>query len=217
MKKLFLASALSIAALSAFATETINPVGLGVGFGLGQAAASSTATSESSVRNQVGIATNVGIGLSTGANTAFGGASGATATSMGGTGVGGNATAGGAVVGAGAGAVSVNYKQAAAGAYAPRPSGPATSCRLFVGLGGTNVNGSLSGGIPIGNDQTCLSDKKLTYMDFVNSQFAGTFNKGDYLEAVCAIEGMDATEGCVAYKSSKAPVAQPALPAGYAN
>lgn len=217
MKKLFLASALSIAAFAALATETINPVGLGVGFGLGQAAASSTATAD--VRNQVGIANNVGIGLSTGANTAFGGASGATATSMGGTGVGGNATAGGAVVGAGAGAVSVvsNYKQAAAGAYAPRPSGPATSCRLFVGLGGTNVNGSLSGGIPIGNDQTCLSDKKLTYMDFVNSQFAGTFNKGDYLEAVCAIEGMDATEGCVAYKSSKAPVVQPALPAGYTN
>jgi len=195
MKKIFLASALSLAAFAALATETINPVGLGVGFGLGQAAASSTATSasESSVRNQVGIATQVGIGLSTGANSAFGG----TSTSQGGTGVGGNATAGGAVVGAGAGAVSVqnNYKQSAASAYAPRASGPATSCRLFVGLGGTNTSGSLSGGIPIGNDQTCLSDKKLSYMDAINDRFSGTFNKGDCLEAICLIEGMDVKQG----------------------
>lgn len=88
------------------------------------------------------------------------------------------------------------YKEAAQTAYAPTPQGPRTSCRLFVGLGGSGRDGSLSGGIPISNDQTCMSGAQIEFMNTVNKIQANTFTVGDYLIAVCAAEGMDKMSAC---------------------
>jgi hypothetical protein len=88
------------------------------------------------------------------------------------------------------------YKEAAQTAYAPTPSGPRTSCRLFIGFGGTNTSGALSGGVPIGQDQTCLSGAQVEFMHTVNKIKANTFTVDDYLLAVCAVEGMDKMTAC---------------------
>ena len=90
------------------------------------------------------------------------------------------------------------YKAAASTAYAPDTSSPRTSCRLFVGLGGSGRDGSLSGGIPIGNDQTCLSGAAIEAMDKANKVQAGTFLVSDYLLAICKMEGMDSMSACKA-------------------
>jgi hypothetical protein len=88
------------------------------------------------------------------------------------------------------------YEAASAPAYAPAGSAPRTSCRLFVGLGGTSTGGSLSGGIPVGNDQTCLSGAQFEFMDRINALAPRTFAAADYLQAACKVEGMAETEGC---------------------
>jgi hypothetical protein len=88
------------------------------------------------------------------------------------------------------------YEAAASTAYAPNSGAPRTSCRIFVGLGGASVNGSLSGGLPIGNDQTCLSGAQIEFMNNVNKVAPGTFGGADYLIAACAVEGMDKMAAC---------------------
>lgn len=98
--------------------------------------------------------------------------------------------------------VTTNYaapvipKPSSANAYAPEGSAPRTSCRIFVGIGGTGRDGSLSGGIPVGNDQTCLSGAQVEFMNNVNRVAPGTFTGADYLLAACKVEGMDQMAAC---------------------
>lgn len=88
------------------------------------------------------------------------------------------------------------YREAAQTAYAPATVAPRVSCRIFVGLGGSSRDGSLSGGIPIGNDQSCLSGLQIELMDKVNRVAPGTFVGKDYLAAACKVEGMEAAAAC---------------------
>lgn len=95
------------------------------------------------------------------------------------------------------------YKAASAPAYAPDGSAPRTSCRIFMGLGGSGRDGSLSGGIPIGNDQTCLSGANIEFMDKVNKVKAGTFTDVDYLREACKVEGMSEATACKNLQAAK--------------
>lgn len=162
-------------------------VGVGVGVGVGMGGEGGRATSNS---NAQGGAANAQGGAG-GNSTATGGSGGAGGSAAGGSGTGGAASAVGSVTFEGS-----TYKEAAQTAYAPDGKAPRTSCRLFVGFGGSSVNGSLSGGIPIGNDQTCVSGAMIEAMDKANKVQAGTFGIDDYLLAICAIEGMDKTKRC---------------------
>lgn len=115
------------------------------------------------------------------------------------TGYGGNAT------GNGAGNVTtidvaapVIPKPASNTAYAPDIPTTAKSCRLFIGMGGTSRDGSGSGLVPIGNDQTCLSVTAVQLMIEINTaQRRGSqpapFGTADILSAACKIEGMKDT------------------------
>lgn len=183
-------------------------IGIGVGVGLGGAGGSSTAyggkggeggsaavvgSGNSSNRNEN---SNVGLNLQGQQQSASSNQSQSNTSANSVTGYGGNATGNGA-----GNSTSVNfegstYKEAAQTAYAPTPQGPRTSCRLFVGLGGSGRDGSLSGGIPISNDQTCMSGAQIEFMNTVNKIQANTFTVGDYLIAVCAAEGMDKMSAC---------------------
>lgn len=104
----------------------------------------------------------------------------------------GNASAAG---GNGAGNVtnvdaSSDYKAAASTAYAPPVPTVLRSCRLYISLGGSSVSGAGSGGIPIGNDATCLADSQIELMTKVNKSFAGKFTEADFIIAACKVEGM---------------------------
>lgn len=143
-----------------------------------------------------GSASGVGVGIAAAAAFGAGGAGGLGGSGFGGTG--GTASASGNGSGnqtqiAVGGSV---YEAASAPAYAPAGSAPRTSCRLFVGLGGTSTGGSLSGGIPVGNDQTCLSGAQFEFMDRINALAPKTFESADYLRAACKVEGMAETDGC---------------------
>lgn len=78
---------------------------------------------------------------------------------------------------------------------APIPT-VATSCRLYMFGGGTNVNGAVSGSIPLGNDQTCLSGVNLNNMLRINQHVANTFSMQDMVKEACKVEGMDTAEPC---------------------
>lgn len=180
--------------------------GYGIGVGVGIAGAESTAkASAESNANAAAIQGQIQ-GQQQGQIAAGGDAK---ATANGGAGGKANATGGAAnasggssnAVGGSSGGNSINvqgstYEQAASTAYAPDGKAPRTSCRLFIGFGGTNVSGSLSGGIPIGSDQTCLSGAQIEFFDKVNKVQAGTFGPADYLRAACKVEGMDQMDGC---------------------
>lgn len=188
--------------------------GYGVGVGVGIAGAESNASAKSSSESNANAAAIQGQGqqqgqIATGGDskaTAYGGKGGEAnaAGGAGGSATGGVSNAAGgtsSAIGGSSGGNSINvqgstYEQAASTAYAPDGKAPRTSCRLFVGLGGTSQNGSLSGGIPIGNDQTCMSGAQIEAMDKANKVQAGTFLIGDYLLAICKMEGMDQTQGC---------------------
>lgn len=101
------------------------------------------------------------------------------------------------------------YKAAASSSYAPDGHGPRQSCRIFIGLGGSTVSGSLSGGIPVGNDQTCLSGAKVEFMDKVNKVQPGTFQAVDYLRAACEVEGMAQMDGCSRFQPKAAAGGKP--------
>jgi hypothetical protein len=70
------------------------------------------------------------------------------------------------------------------------PSVP-TSCRLYMFGGGTNVNGAVSGSVPLGNDQTCLSIAKINLMERV-----GGFSDAEKQGVICKIEGMEELATC---------------------
>jgi len=93
---------------------------------------------------------------------------------------------------------------------APSVSGvdvPATprSCRLFFSLFGSSSGGAGGGGIPLGNDQTCLSWNQIEIMAEVNS-YSGdkpVFGLSDMRRAACKIEGMGEMEGCKAVTAAR--------------
>lgn len=102
----------------------------------------------------------------------------------------------------------------AATAYAPAIPTVATSCRLYISLGGagssTSTTASASGGIPIGNDETCLIGNALRYMSAVNQEDKAqgrkpTFTAEDFRQRVCKLEGMDSMSGCKATPPAQAP------------
>lgn len=155
--------------------------GSGVGVGVGIAAAAAFAAGG-----------NGGVGGSGGQ----GGAGGLGGSGFGGTGGTANASGNGSGNQTQIAVGGSVYEAASAPAYAPAGSAPRTSCRLFVGLGGTSTGGSLSGGIPVGNDQTCLSGAQFEFMDRINALAPKTFESADYLRAACKVEGMGETDGC---------------------
>lgn len=65
------------------------------------------------------------------------------------------------------------------------------NCRIGIGAGGSNINGSFTAAIPLGNDQTCLSGAMLEAM-----QIAGTFTPEEKTTVACLIEGMDKLPTC---------------------
>lgn len=85
---------------------------------------------------------------------------------------------------------------AASGVFAAPIPTVATSCRLYMFGGGTNVSGAVSGSIPLGNDQTCLSGTNVNNMLRVNQQFPGTFTKADITAEACKVEGMSTAAAC---------------------
>lgn len=158
--------------------------GVGIGLGVGIAGAQSDSSSRSSSSSQGGDA------------TANGGNGGTATQGQSATGYGGTAN------GQGSGnQTSVNvggstYKESAQTAYAPTVQQPRTSCRIFLSIGGSSTSGSLSGGIPLANDQSCVSGLQVELMDKVNAHSPGTFKTADFLAAVCAVEGMEKMSAC---------------------
>lgn len=181
MKKSLVALALTSMFSMAFATDGNGGDGRGNGGGGG------------------GGGAGVGVGIAAAAALAFGG----TATAVGGAGglggTGGTALGGNSTGGSINAPISVGgntIEAAASSAYAPPAHGPRRSCRLFVGFGGSGTEASLSGGIPIGNDQTCVSGAQFEFMNDVNKLAPGTFTRDDYLKAACKVEGMAETRAC---------------------
>lgn len=192
--------------------------GYGIGVGVGIAGAESNASAKASAESNANAAAIQGqIQAQQQAQTATGGDSKATAyggkggsaNATGGDGGSANATggvsnaAGGTsnATGGSSGGNSITvqgstYRAAANSAYAPDGSAPRTSCRLFFGFGGSSVTGSLSGGLPLGQDGLCLAGAQIEFMDKVNKIQAGTFVPADYLLAACKVEGMDQMSAC---------------------
>lgn len=159
----------------------------------------------------IGVGVGIGQGGNGGNASAYGGeggyansvANGGSSYAQGGNGTGGYANGGQAsATGNGAGNTTTLNVAApsmpANTAYAPEVPTVAKSCRLFIGGGVTNRDGSGSGLVPIGNDQTCLSVTSVQLMIEVNSAArkhgqAAPFNTKDILSAACKIEGMKET------------------------
>lgn len=95
-------------------------------------------------------------------------------------------------------AAPVIPKPAANSAYVgDLPQLPQGSCRLFIGGGATTRDGSATGMLPIGNDQTCLSTRSLEVMKQINASVGQVvFGKLDMLDVACKIEGMEKLEAC---------------------
>lgn len=126
-------------------------------------------------------------------------------------GAGGNATNGGNTTGnqsvtvegnqAGSGGVSSTlYERSAPAVAVGAPTQPITSCRLGISLGASGTGGAGAGGIPIGNDETCLAAARLALMDRV-----GGFTAEDKQRTVCNVEGMAETSVCKALKDAQQP------------
>lgn len=130
-------------------------------------------------------------------SSATGGAGGAASAAGGSANATGGVSGGNSMTNHVAGDTTI-VERNAPGAYAPDPKAPRTSCRLFVGFGGSNTSGALSGGVPIGNDQICVSGAGIEFMNAVNTVRPGTFDADDYLLVTCKVEGMSETKGCKA-------------------
>ncbi len=138
------------------------------------------------------VATGVGVGIGHGGSGGSGGqgGSGGNASAVGGVAAGGNSSAQ-----AVNGGVNVNslYERAAPSVGLSSVPQPITSCRLSIGGGGSNSSGAIVGGIPIGNDQTCLVGAALSAMSL-----AGGFTRQDAQRIACKIEGMSELATCKA-------------------
>lgn len=220
--RLIFAAAMSCIAMSAAATglhgstgsNGSNGAGGGGGGGGGGAAALGVGIAASQAQaaaintNQIGIANHVGLSMTGGATSAT------AAGGLGGTGIGGAASASGGSIGSGAVSVTTGgttYRAAAAPSFAPPASGPISSCRLFMGAGGATVKGSLSGGIPIGNDQACVVESSHEMMNRINAMAPNSFSKDDYLRPVCKFEGMSETKACQDLEGRSTASAPPAM------
>lgn len=130
-------------------------------------------------------------------NAATGGSSNATGGNASASGTGGNATALG---GNGAGNTTIvggtNVERSAPSMAMDSPHIPLKSCRLYVSLFGSSVQGGGGAGIPIGNDKTCLSGAKIDAMTKV-----GGFTVEDLQRAACEIEGMEDMSVCKAIRN----------------
>ena len=178
----------------------------------GAGGAGGSATSVSGAAAIAGAAA----GAVSGSQSAVVGSGNSTATGGAG-GAGGSSRADGGQASA-VGSVTVNgdtYQAPAQAATAYAPSIPqvATSCRLYISLGGAGSNtattASVSGGIPIGNDQTCLVGNQLRVMTAINDadKTAGrpaTFSPADFRAAACSLEGMSEMSGCKAPSQTRA-------------
>lgn len=188
------------------ANASAGAVGVGVGIGYGQGGAGGDAkayggaggsanvlgSGNSSVKNEN---SNANIGINGQQQQQSNSSSNSNSVS----GYGGSAT------GNGAGntteinvAAPVIPKPAANSAYVgDLPQLPQGSCRLFIGGGATNRDGSATGMLPIGNDQTCLSTRSLEVMKQINAQVGqSVFGKDDFMFVACQIEGMDKLAAC---------------------
>lgn len=139
-------------------------------------------------------------GNSTNSNSAFGGtasAQGGFAASQAAGGNGGNS----------AGGSSTNNNNVLFERSAPSVSSQAPvyvrNCRIGIGGGGSNANGSFTAAIPLGNDMTCLVGAKLEAMIQTNLQRAGTFTPETFVQVACDIEGMDTLPECKVAKGRK--------------
>lgn len=94
-----------------------------------------------------------------------------------------------------AGAQIGTQERSAPSSFAPAGSAPVTSCRLFFGVAGSQTGGSLGAGLPMGNDQVCITQAQFALMDRL-----GGFQAEDYLRAACKVEGMSETSRCKAMK-----------------
>lgn len=72
-------------------------------------------------------------------------------------------------------------------------SQPLKSCRLTIFGGISRTDGSMSGGIPIGNDMGCLIDQGLGFMERV-----GTFSAAEKEALICKQELLATTDRCKA-------------------
>jgi hypothetical protein len=160
--------------------------GVGVGVGIANAAAAANAAALAQQAQQQAQGQQQQATATGGHAAATGGAA---------VGTGGASTANGTVTTTVAGDTTVVERNAPP-AYAPDGKAPRTSCRIFIGLGGSNTGGAISGGFPIGNDGICVAGAKIEFMDKVNQVKPGTFKVADYLRAACEVEGMDKTDGC---------------------
>lgn len=223
MKRIILLSAL-LAAGIANATQPNNGNnggdggngygGSGVGIGI----AGASVKNSTSVRNNIRTTNvNANISANENRNTANGGAGG-----LGGQGgAGGNASNGGNTTGnqsvtiegaqpgsgSGNGVYSTVYERSAPGVAVGAPTQPLTSCRLSVSLGGSSAGGAGAGGIPIGNDETCLAAARLALMDRV-----GGFTSEDKQRTVCKVEGMAETSVCKSLDKPAPTASVPAAP-----
>jgi hypothetical protein len=89
-----------------------------------------------------------------------------------------------------------NHEAAASGVFAAPIPTVATSCRLYMFGGATNVNGAASGSVPLGNDQTCLSGNNVNAMLRTNQLFPGTYSVKDIVTEQCKVEGMQTADAC---------------------
>lgn len=84
----------------------------------------------------------------------------------------------------------MNYERSAPSVTAVAPV-YVRNCRIGIGAGGSNANGSFTAAIPLGNDATCLAGAALEAM-----QIAGGFSLRSKQSVACTIEGMEVLEEC---------------------
>lgn len=94
-----------------------------------------------------------------------------------------------------------NYEAAASSVIAAPIPTVAKSCRLYMFGGATDRDGAVSGSIPLGNDQTCLSGINMNNMLRSNdtAQKYGApmpFTIDDIVAQACKTEGMEDVPAC---------------------
>lgn len=123
-------------------------------------------------------------------------ATGGSSSATGGSATGGSSAA--AATGNGSGnSTTLNYERSAPSTSATAPV-YVRNCRIGIGAGGSNANGSFTAAIPLGNDATCLAGAALEAM-----QIAGGFSIKSKQTVACTIEGMEVLDECKRLKEEK--------------
>lgn len=175
--------------------------GTGVGIGIAGAASAAEAKANAAAiaAQQQGQQQGQAQGQQQSSNSTSGVKNSGNSASVSGAAVVGSGNSGGNKLQGNKTSVSVGgdkYEAAASGVFAAPIPTVATSCRLYMFGGGTNVSGAVSGSIPLGNDQTCLSGVNLNNMLRVNQQAPGTFTIADMVTEACKVEGMETAAPC---------------------